>query len=269
MAGILKARKHGDCVRLEIAAAAKKETLEFLTKALELGQDDIFTTTAPIDLAAFWHLTDLPGFDSLKYEPWPPQPSPDIEPGGSMFDVVGARDILLIHPYQSFEPVVRLIEEAAADPDVLAIKQILYRTSKREPDRRRSGQGRPAGQIRDGDRRAQGPLRRGPQHRMGQKPGRARRAGDLRREGAEDPRQNLHHRPPRAARHRALRPFRHRQLQRDHLADLQRRQLPDQQRRAGGRRHQLLQRHHRLFAAAAVSQDRSRPDRHAAAAFWS
>ncbi|MDX1948549.1 MAG: polyphosphate kinase 1 [Pirellulaceae bacterium] len=133
MAGILTARKHGDCVRLEIAAAASKETLEFLTRSLEVGPADIFATTAPIDLAAFWHLADLPGFESLKYEPWPPQPSPDIEPGGSLLDAVAASDLLLVHPYQSFDPVVKFIEEAAADPDVLAIKQILYRTSKGSP----------------------------------------------------------------------------------------------------------------------------------------
>src|SRR5262249_31691228 len=70
---------------------------------------------------------------SLKYEPWLPQQSPEIDPGSSLLETIAARDVLLVHPYQSFEPVVRLIEEAAADPDVLAIKQILYRTSKGSP----------------------------------------------------------------------------------------------------------------------------------------
>jgi polyphosphate kinase len=79
------------------------------------------------------HLADLPGFESLKYEQWPPQPSPEIEPGAKMFDILARRDVLLYHPYESFEPVLRLIEEAAADPDVLAIKQILYRTSRSSP----------------------------------------------------------------------------------------------------------------------------------------
>jgi polyphosphate kinase len=120
-------------VRLEIAAAASKETLEFLTQSLQVGPADIFSTAAPIDLAAFWHVADLPGFDALKYEPWPPQRSPDIEPGAKILETVARRDILLVHPYQSFEPVQKLVEEAAADPDVLAIKQILYRTSKGSP----------------------------------------------------------------------------------------------------------------------------------------
>jgi polyphosphate kinase len=75
-------------------------------------------------------------------------------------------DVLLYHPYQSFDPVLRLIEEAADDPDVLAIKQILYRTSRNSPMWRR-WPARRARQVRHGDRRAEGALRRGPQHRMG------------------------------------------------------------------------------------------------------
>jgi polyphosphate kinase len=84
-------------------------------------------------LAAFMPLTDLPGFDALKYEPWPPQPSPEVEQGVKLFDILAHRDVLLYHPYESFDPVLRLIEEAAADPEVLAIKQILYRTSRKSP----------------------------------------------------------------------------------------------------------------------------------------
>jgi polyphosphate kinase len=78
-------------------------------------------------------LTELSGFDSLKPEPWPPQPSVDIDPTVSMFDIIAQRDVLLCHPYDSFDPVVRLIDEAADDPDVLAIKQTLYRTSRNSP----------------------------------------------------------------------------------------------------------------------------------------
>src|SRR5262249_49860989 len=133
MEGILTARKHGDCVRLEVATDASEKIVSRLTEALGVGKADIFQTAAPLDLAAFMHLADLPGFDSLKYEAWPPQASPDIEHGLKMFDIVARRDVLLYHPYESFDPVLRLVEEAAADPDVLAIKQILYRTSRNSP----------------------------------------------------------------------------------------------------------------------------------------
>jgi polyphosphate kinase len=133
MEGILTARKHGQCVRLEIDAAAGEAIQAFLKQSLRVAPDNIFVTGGPIDLAAFMQLTDLAGFESLKYEPWPPQPSPDIEQGASLFPILARKDVLLYHPYQSFDPVLRLVEEAAADPDVLAIKQILYRTSRNSP----------------------------------------------------------------------------------------------------------------------------------------
>lgn len=133
MQGILAARKHGECVRLELGTAPGPELLAFLKSALEVEDDDIFIAPGPVDLSALMALTDRPGFDTLKYDPWPPQPSPDIEPGGSMFEILSRRDVLLYHPYQSFEPVLKLIEQAASDPDVLAIKQILYRTSRSSP----------------------------------------------------------------------------------------------------------------------------------------
>jgi polyphosphate kinase len=133
MEGILSARKHGECVRLEIDSAAGSELTAFLTQSLAVGPDDVFVAVGPLDLAAQMHIADLKGFDSLKYEPWPPQQSPAIEPGVSMFQTIARGDVLLYHPYQTFDPIVRLVEEAAADPDVLAIKQILYRTSRNSP----------------------------------------------------------------------------------------------------------------------------------------
>ena len=133
MEGILTARKHGQCVRLEIAAGASQPIVQFLASSLEVDESDIFMAPGPVDLGGLMPLSDRPGFDTLKYEPWPPQGVPEIEPGASLFDVLARRDVLLYHPYQSFEPVQKLVEEAAADPDVLAIKQILYRTSRASP----------------------------------------------------------------------------------------------------------------------------------------
>jgi polyphosphate kinase len=133
MKGILSARKHGDCVRLEVGSPSALELRSFLQKALEVEDQDIYEVPGPLELAVFMPLTDRPGFDTLKYDPWPPQPSPEAEPGASMFGVLARQDLLLYHPYQSFEPVLRLIEQAATDPDVLAIKQILYRTSRTSP----------------------------------------------------------------------------------------------------------------------------------------
>jgi polyphosphate kinase len=133
MEGILTARKYGSCVRLELASGGSAPVVSSLAAALEVATADVFQTEAPLDLAAFMQLTDLAGFDSLKYEPWPPQPSTQIDPGTKMFDILARQDVLLYHPYESFDPVLRLVDEAAADPDVLAIKQILYRTSRKSP----------------------------------------------------------------------------------------------------------------------------------------
>jgi polyphosphate kinase len=133
MEGILTARKHGQCVRLEVAADVRPEMLAFLRGALEVAEEEVFRIEGPLELSGFMPLADLPGFDGLRNEPWPPQRSVDIEPGEKLFDLISRRDILLYHPYQTFEPVVRLVQEAAVDPDVLAIKQILYRTSRSSP----------------------------------------------------------------------------------------------------------------------------------------
>jgi polyphosphate kinase len=133
MREILDARKASNCARLEVAADVSDETLRFLTAKLEVEDRDVYRQPGPLDLAAFFRLADARGFDKLRNEPWPPQPSPQVEPTRGMFETVGRGDVLLYHPYESFEPVVRLIEEAAADPDVLAIKQTLYRTSRESP----------------------------------------------------------------------------------------------------------------------------------------
>lgn len=133
MEEVLDARRLSDCVHLDIAEGASPIMCEFLRKGLDIGDDQISVAPGPLDLSAFMRLAELSGFESLKYEAWPPKPSADVDLRSSVFDVVGRRDVLLHHPYESFEPVLRLIEEAADDPDVLAIKQTLYRTSRHSP----------------------------------------------------------------------------------------------------------------------------------------
>ena len=140
---------------------------------------------------------------------------------------------------------------------------------REQPGRRRAGaRGRPR-QARDGRRRAQGALRRGAQHRVGHRARARGRAGDLRAQGAQDPRQDLHRRPPRADRHPPLRALRHRQLQREDRAPVQRRQLHDLRRGFRRRRLGVLQHDHRLLPARRATA-RSRPRRSGCArACWS
>ena len=130
---VLDARKQSATVRLEIAEATSDGLLRFLQRRLGTTDRETYRIAGPLDLAALMQLSNLSGFDDLQYPQWSPQPSPHIDPSRSMFEILQASDVLLCHPYESFEPVLRLLDEAADDPDVLAIKQTLYRTSRRSP----------------------------------------------------------------------------------------------------------------------------------------
>lgn len=132
MEEFLDARKTSDCVRLEISDRAGSAIIQFLQDSLQANSETI-TLPGPIGLTDFMQVASLAGFEELKVPSWPPQPSPEIDPAVNMFDVIAEKDLLLCHPFESFDPVVRLIEEAAVDPDVLAIKQTLYRTSRTSP----------------------------------------------------------------------------------------------------------------------------------------
>ncbi len=133
MEDLLEERKESDAVRLEIGNESSALLEHFLRERLSLSDDDVYRIAGPLDLAAHWELVSLSGFETLHVESWPPQPSPDVDPTVSMFEVLAERDVLLSHPFESFDPVVRFIEEAANDPDVLSIKQTLYRTSRNSP----------------------------------------------------------------------------------------------------------------------------------------
>ncbi len=133
MEDLLDERRKSDCVRLEIHDCVTTKSRLFLQQTLGVRDEDVYAVPGPLDLSSFMRLTDLQGFDSLRYPSWPPRHSPNVDLSESMFDVIAKNDVLLYHPYESFEPVVRLIEEAADDSEVLAIKQTLYRTSRNSP----------------------------------------------------------------------------------------------------------------------------------------
>jgi polyphosphate kinase len=133
MKEVLIERKQSAAVRLEVADKASGPAVDVLRAALDVPSGRVFRVPGPLDLSAYARLANRPGFDSLKNEPWPPQPVSGFESDASVFEVVNRGDLLLFHPYQSFDPVLRLIEAAADDPNVLAIKQILYRTSENSP----------------------------------------------------------------------------------------------------------------------------------------
>ncbi|MCM2370878.1 polyphosphate kinase 1 [Aporhodopirellula aestuarii] len=133
MEEVLESRRLSDVVRLEMDASASDAIRNYLMESFYVDPDYVFQIEGPLDLTYLFGLHAIKGFDSLRDEPWPPQRSPAIDPAEPMFSSIAAGDIMLLHPYETFDPVVRLIEEAATDPDVLAVKQILYRTSRDSP----------------------------------------------------------------------------------------------------------------------------------------
>ncbi len=133
MEEVLESRRLSDVVRLEMDATASDEIRNYLTESFYVDPHYVFRIDGPLDLTHLFGLHGVKGFDGLRDEAWPPQRSPAVDPGETMFASIAAGDIMLQHPYETFDPVVRLIEEAAIDPDVLAVKQILYRTSRDSP----------------------------------------------------------------------------------------------------------------------------------------
>jgi polyphosphate kinase len=130
MEDVLTARRFADTVRLEIHAEATRDLSSMVQKVTNASSQEIYRHAGPLGLSSFMELAFLADHDHLRDEDWPAQTSPAITPGASMFETISAGDVLLFHPYESFDPVIRLIEEAAVDPDVIAIKQILYRTAR-------------------------------------------------------------------------------------------------------------------------------------------
>jgi polyphosphate kinase len=134
----LRRRRFGEVVRLEVAAGMSEALREPLLRALELDDADVYEIEGLIDLKDLWGIVRLPGHEDLRHEPWTPVTPPRLQPSEDEApDVMGAMrrgDILVHHPYDSFTTSVeRFVEQAVADPDVLAIKQTVYRTSDDSP----------------------------------------------------------------------------------------------------------------------------------------
>lgn len=130
MEEVLEARLQSPAIRLEIEDGAPRDLVNIIRNLCGARGAQVFTIPGELDLRAYFMIASLPGMDELKVEPWDAQVSPQIPPGGSIFEAIRKGDVLLHHPYETFDPVLQLVEEAAADPDVVAIKQILYRTAK-------------------------------------------------------------------------------------------------------------------------------------------
>ena len=122
-------RRHSDVVRLGIEAVASEELVELLTAQVALDPEDVYRIRGPVDLRVLTRIVELPGFEDLRDPPLRPVAALVAEEQSDMFSTLDARDVLLHHPYDSYDPVTAFVSQAADDPDVLAIKQTLYRAS--------------------------------------------------------------------------------------------------------------------------------------------
>jgi polyphosphate kinase len=129
----LRRRERGNAVRLEISAAAPEEVKRALMETLGLGPDDVYESPAPLDLTFVAPLGAASPSAALRYDPFSPRVLPLFRSRTDPFALLSERDVLLHHPYDSFDSVVEFVNTAAADPSVLAIKMTLYRTSLDSP----------------------------------------------------------------------------------------------------------------------------------------
>lgn len=129
----LKRRQWGEVIRLDIEDKADKRLLKILKKELDVSGEAIYEINGPLDLTVLMKVFGLDGFDQFKIPKHIPQPVPALMNDDDIFTNIRKNDILLFHPFETFEPVVDFIQKAAKDPDVLAIKQTLYRVSGNSP----------------------------------------------------------------------------------------------------------------------------------------
>lgn len=131
MTKALQTRRKNDIVRLEVSGP--KEMLEIVKSQLSVSDDKISTITSWIDLKGVSQIAFQPMFEELKRPQWHPRPVADFEASDDLWELLKTKDVAVMHPYESFDAVTRFVSEAAEDPDVLAIKQTLYRAGQDSP----------------------------------------------------------------------------------------------------------------------------------------
>lgn len=129
----LKARKKGEIVRLEICKSQDKSLLDFITSHIKIAKDDIYEYTIPLNLGALWQIIGSKKFAHLASPNINAKILPPLNNNADIFGAIDSGDIALFHPYESFDPVVNFIQQAAKDPEVYSIRMTLYRAGKNSP----------------------------------------------------------------------------------------------------------------------------------------
>ncbi|MCR5420273.1 MAG: RNA degradosome polyphosphate kinase [Lachnospiraceae bacterium] len=129
----LKKRQWGEVIRLEVADDIDKKLMKVLLKELNCREEAVYKIQGPLDLTFLMKLCSLEGYEELRDKEFEPQQIEELSAGKNIFEAIRKKDILLHHPYETFQPIVDFIRQAAKDPEVLAIKQTLYRVSGHSP----------------------------------------------------------------------------------------------------------------------------------------
>ena len=129
----LKKRRWGQVIRLEVEENINKKLLKILKEELEVKEDNIYMFNGPLDLTFLMKMYGMKGFDDYKVPGYTPAAVPALMNDQTIFENIRRQDILLHHPYMTFDPVVDFIRQASVDPQVLAIKMTLYRVSGHSP----------------------------------------------------------------------------------------------------------------------------------------
>ena len=129
----LKKRQWGEVIRLEVEDKMDERLLKILKTEFDIKEADVFEINGPLDLTMLMKVYGADGFDAYKTPRYQPAPVPEFQNEKDIFQVIREGDVFLHHPYMSFDPVVNFVRQAAKDPDVLAIKQTLYRVSGNSP----------------------------------------------------------------------------------------------------------------------------------------
>ncbi|HEY0288395.1 MAG TPA: polyphosphate kinase 1, partial [Pseudomonas sp.] len=126
--GELFSRRYGDAVRLEVADTCPKHLSDYLLKQFNLSETELYRVNGPVNLTRLFSITGLDSHPELQYLPFTPAIPKLLQNSENIFNVISKQDILLLHPFESFTPVVDLLRQAAKDPHVLAVRQTLYRS---------------------------------------------------------------------------------------------------------------------------------------------
>jgi polyphosphate kinase len=129
----LKLRRKGEMVRLEVGSNGDDEIINSFNRHTNVYKDDIYRFHTFINLSSLWQIVGNKDFAHLSLPPFKPKLLPPFENNENIFTTLEKQDVLLYHPYESFEPVVKLIQTASKDPDVVSIKMTLYRSGTNSP----------------------------------------------------------------------------------------------------------------------------------------